>query len=109
MKVTEAFPGSYIEAAELDGKDFALTIASVDGKHEGKGTDGKPFVRPLLKFKECKKGLVLNRTNAKRIRDYLGYGNDMDSWVGRKIVIYPTTCNAFGEKNKPCIRVRIDE
>lgn len=108
MTVTEAFPSLYIEAGDLDGKERTLTIESVEGKHEGKGTDGKAFVKPLIKFKGAKKGLVLNKTNAKRIRDYLGYGNDMDTWVGRPVTLYPTTCNAFGEKNKPCIRVKID-
>lgn len=108
MTVTEAFPSLYIESGDLDGKERTLTISSIDGAHKGVGKDGKDFVKPLVMFKEAKKGLVLNRTNAKRIRDYLGYGNDMDKWVGQKITIYPTTCNAFGEKNKPCIRVKID-
>lgn len=108
MTVTEAFPSEYIEAGDLDGQERTLTIASIEGAHTGKGTDGKSFVKPLIRFEKAKKGLVLNKTNAKRIRDYLGYGNDMDKWVGRKVTIYPTTCNAFGVKNTPCIRVKID-
>jgi hypothetical protein len=30
----------------------------------------------------------------------------MNDWIGKEIQVYRTTCNAFGDKNCPCIRVR---
>lgn len=104
--VSEIFPSKYLEAADLDGKEFCVVIESVEERHQGDGKDGKKFVKPLVKFRKAKKGLVLNKTNAKIIRDRLCYGNEMQDWVGKPITLYPTTCNAFGEKDTPCIRVR---
>jgi len=49
----------------------------------------------------------VNKTNAKRIRDQLGLGDTMEDWIGHEITIYPTTCNAFGNPNTPCIRVKV--
>ena len=104
--MTDAFPSNYIEAAELDGKERTLTIESVEDQHNGSGKDGKAFVKPLLRFKGARKGLVLNKTNAKAIHDGLGHGNEMQSWVGKRITIYPATTSLGKERNVPCIRVR---
>lgn len=106
MKVSDVLPSEYLEAANLGGRDCRVTIDRVEDRHSGKGTDGKPINKPLLHFQGKKKGMILNKTNAKVIRDKVGLGDEMQSWVGREITIYPTTCDAFGEKNKPCIRVR---
>jgi len=35
-------------------------------------------------------------------------GTDIDQWPGKKITLFSTTCNAFGN-TEPCIRVRFDE
>lgn len=105
MKVTEVFPSKYLEAADLDGKEFRVIIESVEENHKGDGKDGKPFVKPLLRFRKAKKGLVLCKTSAKVIRDQLGYGNEMQEWVNKPIVLFPTTCTAFGVKDTPCIRI----
>ena len=47
--------------------------------------------------------MVLNKTNAGIIAKL--YGTDTDAWVGKKIVIYATTCKAFGETVE-CVRVK---
>lgn len=106
MTVTEAYPSPYLEAGDLNGKDVSVEIESVEGKHAGKGKDGQPINKPLLKFKGAKKGLILCKTSARVIRDKLGYGNDMDGWIGRKITLFPDKCDAFGQKDVPCIRIR---
>ncbi len=107
MKVSEEFPSQFLEAAELGGKDFNLIIARVEKMRGVKGRDGKPFDPKVVWFEKAKKGFCLNKTNAKIIRDRLGYGDDSEQWVGKPLTIYPTTCDAFGERNVPCIRVRL--
>jgi hypothetical protein len=51
-----------------------------------------------------KKEMVLNKTNARTIRRH--HGNEMDEWSGKKITLFRSTCDAFGKKNVPCIRVK---
>jgi len=108
MKVNEVLPSTYLEAMDID-RPITLVIESIEGKHKGKGLDGKEFIKPLIRFKGAKKGWVLNRTNAKRIVLGLGFGTEMDGWIGKQITIYPTTCNAFGKKDTPCIRVMLPQ
>jgi hypothetical protein len=102
--VSESFPG-FLEAGDLDGKDRTLVIAHVRGSDSGdKGTDGRPIEKPIVAFKGAKKEWVLNKTNARTIR--LLYGNAFAAWEGKKVTLYATTCDAFGKKHTPCIRVR---
>ena len=103
MKVTEAFKGNFIEALHLTGKDGNMTISGYDAPNTVKSADKKLIDKPILRFKGTDKGLILNKTNARTIG--LTYGNEMDNWIDKKITLYATTCEAFGE-TVPCVRVR---
>jgi hypothetical protein len=95
-------PRNYLSAADLDGKDFTLTILSIS--HEELTMEGgKKDVQPVITFDKAKKKFVLNRTNAKTIAGQ--YGPDVDQWVGKPITLYPTTTKAKGEITD-CIRIR---
>jgi len=61
MKVTEAFEGNYIDALCVTGTDATLTIESVASPNTEKSADGKPIDRPIVRFKETDKGLILNK------------------------------------------------
>lgn len=97
------FDRQYLYAFDLQGRDVTLTIENVTGGVL-KGPKGESK-KPLCHFREGKekKPLALNSTNAKVIAQL--YGNDTSDWVGKKITIYPTTCDAFGQTVE-CIRVR---
>jgi len=103
---SQQYDSDYLEAAHLDA-DATLEISEVIARGIKKSKDGKLIDKPILLFKATKRGLVLNKTNAKVIA--LMFGNKMDSWVGRKITMFPTTCKAFGSDKTPCIRVRFVE
>ena len=94
----------YLYAFDLKGKDVTLTIERVTAG-ELKGTDGKKSKKPLVYFAEGKdkRPLAFNSTNCK-ITAAL-YGNDTAGWIGKRITIYPTTCEAFGQ-TVDCVRVR---
>jgi hypothetical protein len=96
------FPSNYVSAPDLKGKDFTVTIARVEREtlKTTKGDEDKWVVT----FKEAKKKLVLNKTNAKAIAKALGISEASD-WPGHQITLYPTTCQAFGAVTD-CIRVR---
>jgi hypothetical protein len=97
------FPSDYVAAVEFRGKDVTLTVAGV--QMEGlmrQGARQKEF-KPILLFKETKKKLVLNKTNAGIIADL--YGTNAESWVGHRVTFYPTTTQC-GRNTVDCIRVR---
>lgn len=96
------YPSEYIAAPDLMGKDVAVTIEKV-AVETVIGTDGKKQDKPVVCFKGHKKRMVMCKTNARTIAGH--HGNDTDKWIGQRITLYPTTCQAFGE-TKECIRVR---
>lgn len=96
------FPSEYVAAEEFKGKDVTLTISKVE-RSEIQRTDGTKELKPVLHFRETKKKLVLNRTNGRSIAKL--HGLTAEKWVGKRVTLYPTECQAFGE-TVPCIRVR---
>ena len=52
-----------------------------------------------------RKRWVLNKTNAKTIAKL--YGTETDNWTGKRITLFPTTCEMKGE-TVDCIRVRAE-
>jgi len=69
---------------------------------EEKMADGE--VKLTIWFTNSKRGLVLNRTNNRTIRT--AFGDAVDGWSGKIIVLYPTTAE-FRGKMGPAMRVRI--
>ncbi len=94
----------YVFAYDLDGKERTLTISRVEGG-ELEGDKGRKTKKPLVYFKESKTGkpLALNATNGKTIERM--YGGDVDGWIGKRVTLYPTTCEMAGE-TRDCIRIR---
>ena len=60
--------------------------------------------KPVVWFTNHAKGLALNKTNNRTIRG--AYGDDMESWAGKLIVVFPTQAD-FGGKMVGALRVRI--
>lgn len=99
MNVRTLFPSNYVAAADLCRRDVPVVIARVVQEEVGKEKE----LCPILYFANMKKGLVLNRTNAKRI--VAMYGDDCDGWIGKPITLYESETEFSGE-TVPCIRVR---
>jgi len=102
LHVELMFPSKYLKAADFRGKDVTLTVKGVKGDNL-QTTAGKEF-KYVVKFEETDKMLVLNKTNARAIAECLKDKKAVN-WTGKKITLYPTTCDAFGAI-KDCIRVR---
>lgn len=96
-------PSDHLAAEEFGGKEYTLTIKSVS-RIDLEREDGKKERAPVMAFEETPKTLVLNGINGRRIAKL--YGVAAEGWPGKRITLYPTTCNAFGNKETPCIRVR---
>lgn len=85
MKVSEAFPSSFLKAEDLNGKSVTLAIAGADMETLGQGA--KKDTRLVLSFRGTDKKLVVNKTNANTIAKL--YGDDTDGWIGQRITIMP--------------------
>jgi hypothetical protein len=98
MKANELCPPPHLEAADFP-TETEVTIKSVSFAEVGEEKANKGVVL----FEEYTRGLVLNRTNLKRIIEH--HGNETDAWAGKKIKLYPSETE-FGGRTVECIRVK---
>lgn len=98
MKANELCPPPHLEAADFPN-DTEVTIKAVSFAEVGEEKANKG----ILFFEEYTRGMVLNRTNLKRIIEH--HGNETDEWKGKKLTLYPSETE-FGGKTVDCIRVR---
>jgi hypothetical protein len=102
MKKSDAFPSKWITAADLYGRPMIVKVKSVE-MCELKSPDGKTQNKPVARFHNQEKGLVLNKVNFDTIADILGA--DTDDWSGGEIELYPDKTH-MGGKQVDCVRVR---
>ena len=86
------------------GVDKILTIKAVLEETLENPLKKTSEVKPVLYFEETNLKLALNKANRVMISKLFGTGF-VDEWVGRKIQLFATTTNAFGDV-VPCIRIR---
>jgi ABC-type amino acid transport substrate-binding protein len=98
MKTSDAFPSRFMKVADLNGKEVAATISSIEMEKVG---DDQKLV---AYFKGQLKALVLNRTNTTSIEEIAGT-DETDDWTDVRIVLYPSTVFFNGSK-VPCVRIK---
>ena len=91
----------YFKAVDLEAP-VRLKIRAVTEEKIGVGAEQE--VKLVVWFTNDKRGLVLNRVNNRAIR--AAYGDAVDGWIGKIIVLFPTTAE-FRGKMGPALRVRI--
>lgn len=92
----ELYPGRFIKAADLKGKNVTLTIASVD-LEELEGDKGKQ-IKGVVGFEKTEKQLALNKTNGICLKEM--FGKKVQSWVGKRVTLMPAMWNG-----DDCIRI----
>ena len=75
----------YLKAGDLD-KEKKLRIKSATDEVVGIGDDKEHKL--ILWFTNDERGLVMNRTNIRVLRE--AFGDVVDSWIGKIIIVYPT-------------------
>jgi hypothetical protein len=85
------------KAADLD-EPKVFTISEVESTKIG----GERKL--VVSFKESARDLICNKTNAKVIA--LGYGDETDAWIGKKIQIYNDPNVEYAGEKVGGIRVR---
>jgi hypothetical protein len=94
------FPSLYLRASDIKDQQPVVTIDRVAMEPVGQQREMKPVVY----FQNKTKGLVLNKTNSKKISDIAGSGNT-DDWQGVQIKLYSMEVEFQGEQVE-AVRVR---
>ena len=92
MNINDAFPSNYLKASDLGNAQPVVTIARVDMEPVGREKEMKPVVY----FAGKQKGIVLNKTNSKKIAELAG-SFDTDDWIGVAVRLYATDVEFQGE------------
>jgi hypothetical protein len=98
MHYEAMFPSRFLKAADLQGREHTLKIASV--KLE-KMPDGK--MKGILTFEGTEREWLLNRTNAESLK--LLWGPETDQWLHKRVTLWAKTVEAFGIE-QPAVRVK---
>lgn len=100
MDTSQAFPGKFLKADDIAGRQPVVTIDRVE--FEKVGDENKLVVY----FVGKEKGLVLNKTNWTAICEIAG-SKDSEDWVGVEIRLR-TERATYNGKTAPAVRVDPD-
>jgi hypothetical protein len=98
MRISSAFPGTYLKSADLQGRRVRVVMSHVG--MEKVGDDSKP----VLYFQGKEKGVVLNKTNSNAIS--MVYGEDTEHWTGQPIELFEAMVD-FQGKTVSAIRMNV--
>jgi hypothetical protein len=102
MKVGAMFPSNYLKADDLGAKKVTVTMTEVKLEVMPQGDKEE---KPVLYFRNSKKGLVLNVTNAHTIAE--AYGDDTDGWKGKQVILYVDNNVQYAGKRVKGLRVMV--
>src|SRR4030065_340740 len=97
MKLTQMFPRRYATGEDLQGRAITLTIATISREKMHPQANAPEVEKWVVYFDEAKKGVVLNRTLAYQIAEFLG-SEETDDWIGKRITIFPQPMMVAGKK-----------
>ena len=92
MNINDAFPSNYLKASDLGGAQPIVTIDRVEVEPVGRTKE----MKPVIYFAGKQKGVILNKTNSKKIAEIAG-SPDTDDWHGVQIKLYATDVDFQGE------------
>jgi hypothetical protein len=100
VNINQAFPSKYVKASDLKDQTHVVKIADVKIEEVGSNKETKP----VAYFEGRAKGMVLNKTNSRKIASIAG-SPETEDWVGVEVAIYPTETE-FGGESVECIRIK---
>jgi hypothetical protein len=101
VNVLGMFKGDYIAAVEFNGKTPTLHIDHVQIV-ELEDEDGKKKSRPVVYFRETKRGWVLCKTTAMCLAAM--FTNETDKWTGKGVTLFAAQVRV-GKEQVPGIRI----
>ncbi len=100
MNINDSFPSNYLKASDLGTNQPVVTIAHI--KQEPVGRDKE--MKAVVYFQGKEKGVVLNKTNAKKIIEIAGTP-ETDDWPGVRVRLFASTTEFAGDMVE-CIRIK---
>ena len=102
--IRDFYDRNFIQAFDLQGRDVTITIAGVRMEKIRTGGGGEVKSKAILKIEGRDLEFIPCKTDAVKVIGGM-YGTKTKEWIGKRITIYPTTCQVGGE-TKDAIRVR---
>ncbi len=103
--INDFMNSNYIKREDLGPKDAALvTFQRIEKKNVAQQGQ-PPEYKGVAYFNEFEKGFVMNKTNLQLAADVFGSPN-IDSWAGKKIVVYWDPSVAYAGKLTGGMRLR---
>lgn len=102
MNILACFKNDTIAAVEFEGKTPTLTIDHVK-MLDLEDDKGKTKTRPVVYFRETKRGWVLNKTNAQALSAM--FTAETDKWTGKRVTLAAEMVQ-FGKDQTLGIRVK---
>ena len=101
----KAFKSDYLSSADIDDKDFILTIVKVV-LQECITASGKKLCN-VAHFKESGiKPMILNVTNSKTVKKFSGNKQHLEEWVNIPVRVYVDAKVKFGSDIVEGLRIR---
>lgn len=90
--INDLYPSNYLKASDLGDAQPVVTIDRVEVEPVGRGKE----MKPVIYFSGKQKGMVLNKTNSKKIAEIAG-SPDTDDWHGVRVRLFATEVDFQGE------------
>jgi hypothetical protein len=90
--INDLYPSMYLKASDLGESQPVVTIDRVELEPVGRTKEMKPVVY----FAGKQKGMVLNKTNSKKIAEITS-SHDTDDWHGAQVRLFATEVDFQGE------------
>jgi hypothetical protein len=89
------FPSTWLKSEDLDGPTIVTIKQVYEERFPGKRGE-QDQLKPVLRFKELEKAMVLNRTNFQTLVEISGK-SDSDHWIGVGVQLRVERVQAFGD------------
>jgi hypothetical protein len=100
--INDLMPSKYLKTSDFR-EPKVVTVKELKKANVAR-QDQEPEYKFIAFFEEVEKGLVLNKTNIKRLGKYLG--DDTDDWPGGKVEIYVDENVTYGSDIVEGLRIR---
>jgi len=104
MPATGKFLSNYIKPADVKSPTV-LTISSAEEETFQKGKKDEE-TKLTLWFKEVEQGVVMNKTNIRKLHSMFGTKDTTDGWIGKQVTLYYDPAVTYGEKTTGGLRFR---
>jgi hypothetical protein len=99
MKKNDVFPSKYLKSEDIEGREPLVVIDRIVMEEL---TDGER--KPVMYFRDKKKGMIVNRTNWMAC-EFL-YGEESDDWAGKEVTLFVAPVTTPSGKPTRGLRIR---